>query len=151
MKIFDLLSWIPVIFLLSLAIIFFYLSVRSIPRPLVKAWQRVIKILKFIKDIALATLFPFLFIASFFSLPILIPRVIDGFTSVETLTKRCMEAHSSTVRVGAICSDGWRSHATGRGACSWHGGVSEWIYTTRYHKSYYECKEDAKRQSWIAN
>lgn len=31
-------------------------------------------------------------------------------------------------RVGAICEDGTRSYATGRGACSWHGGVSEWLY-----------------------
>jgi hypothetical protein len=32
-----------------------------------------------------------------------------------------------TVRVGAICMDGWRSHATGSGACSYHGGVAEWL------------------------
>lgn len=31
-------------------------------------------------------------------------------------------------RVGAICMDGTRSYATGRGACSWHGGVSTWLY-----------------------
>jgi hypothetical protein len=30
-------------------------------------------------------------------------------------------------RVGAVCADGWASHATGRGACSWHGGVREWL------------------------
>jgi hypothetical protein len=32
------------------------------------------------------------------------------------------------VRVGAICCDGSRSNATGRGACSHHGGVCEWLY-----------------------
>ncbi|MDO4901990.1 MAG: hypothetical protein Q4A21_00285 [bacterium] len=31
-------------------------------------------------------------------------------------------------RVGAICMDGWHSYATGRGACSWHGGVNYWLY-----------------------
>lgn len=31
-------------------------------------------------------------------------------------------------RVGAICGDGSRSSATGRGACSRHGGVAEWLY-----------------------
>ena len=31
-------------------------------------------------------------------------------------------------RVGAICRDGRRSYATGRGACSHHGGVSYWLY-----------------------
>ncbi len=32
------------------------------------------------------------------------------------------------VRVGAVCRDGTLSTATGRGACSWHGGVAEWLY-----------------------
>lgn len=32
------------------------------------------------------------------------------------------------IRTGAICYDGSYSTATGRGACSWHGGVDEWIY-----------------------
>jgi hypothetical protein len=31
-------------------------------------------------------------------------------------------------RVGATCSDGWQSSATGRGACSHHGGVADWQY-----------------------
>lgn len=31
------------------------------------------------------------------------------------------------VRVGAICNDGWRSDATGSGACSHHGGVAYWL------------------------
>lgn len=35
---------------------------------------------------------------------------------------------SSGGRVGAICRDGTRSYATGRGACSHHGGVSYWLY-----------------------
>ena len=28
---------------------------------------------------------------------------------------------------GAICNDGHRSYSTGRGTCSWHGGVSHYI------------------------
>jgi hypothetical protein len=32
------------------------------------------------------------------------------------------------IRIGAVCSDGWRSTATGSGACSWHGGVDHWLY-----------------------
>ena len=35
------------------------------------------------------------------------------------------------VRVGAICNDGWESDATGRGACSHHGGVNYWLVETR--------------------
>lgn len=31
-------------------------------------------------------------------------------------------------RTGAICKDGWKSTATGRGACSHHGGVDHWLY-----------------------
>ncbi|MBR3176472.1 hypothetical protein IKF25_00660 [Candidatus Saccharibacteria bacterium] len=34
---------------------------------------------------------------------------------------------SSGTRYGAICRDGTRSNATGRGACSHHGGVSTWL------------------------
>lgn len=32
-----------------------------------------------------------------------------------------------TVQGGAICRDGTRSYSTGRGTCSWHGGVAEWL------------------------
>lgn len=28
---------------------------------------------------------------------------------------------------GAICNDGTRSYSTGRGTCSWHGGVRRYI------------------------
>lgn len=38
------------------------------------------------------------------------------------------EEPSYGYRIGAICNDGSYSDATGRGACSWHGGVSEWLY-----------------------
>lgn len=31
-------------------------------------------------------------------------------------------------RVGATCRDGSHSNATGRGACSHHGGVAQWLY-----------------------
>jgi len=33
-----------------------------------------------------------------------------------------------SVRCGAVCRDGWRSDATGSGACSHHGGVAHWVY-----------------------
>jgi cell division protein FtsB len=33
------------------------------------------------------------------------------------------------VRSGATCRDGSTSYATGRGACSWHGGVAFWNYS----------------------
>lgn len=35
---------------------------------------------------------------------------------------------NNSVRVGAICVDGWESSSTGRGTCSSHGGVSYWLY-----------------------
>ena len=41
------------------------------------------------------------------------------------------DEHKWSVRVGAICSDGWHSSATGSGACSWHGGVREWLTVER--------------------
>ncbi len=33
-------------------------------------------------------------------------------------------------RTGAICADGTRSNATGRGACAGHGGVKQWLYAS---------------------
>ncbi len=35
--------------------------------------------------------------------------------------------NNSGIRYGAICRDGTSSSATGRGACSHHGGVSYWL------------------------
>jgi len=34
---------------------------------------------------------------------------------------------SSGARIGATCRDGSHSNATGRGACSHHGGVGQWL------------------------
>lgn len=36
---------------------------------------------------------------------------------------------TSSGRTGAICRDGSQSSATGRGACSHHGGVAQWLYS----------------------
>lgn len=36
---------------------------------------------------------------------------------------------SQGYRIGATCSDGWSSSATGSGACSHHGGVARWRYS----------------------
>jgi len=58
--------------------------------------------------------------------------VTDNGGATDTVT------HSSLVqsptptpprRIGAICRDGWRSSATGSGACSHHGGVDHWLYS----------------------
>lgn len=77
------------------------------------------------------------------------PRVIDGFTSIEVLEQRCLEESKFSYRVGAICQDGWRSSATGRGACSHHGGVKRWLYKEEYRKTKKECREYAKERSWL--
>jgi hypothetical protein len=37
-------------------------------------------------------------------------------------------------RIGCICRDGWHSSATGRGACSHHGGVDHWLYQKKGQK-----------------
>jgi len=77
----------------------------------------------------------------------------DQWWQVQTSTKRCWvplsnvivagnralvsvvvtivdqpSAPKTGVRTGAICRDGWTSSATGRGACSHHGGVGHWTY-----------------------
>ncbi len=54
-------------------------------------------------------------------------------------------------RIGAICRDGSSSYATGSGACSWHGGVDEWLYETQdYYKfSYENCLNKAKKMNLL--
>lgn len=39
------------------------------------------------------------------------------------------------VKIGALCEDGFNSNATGSGACSYHGGVSEWQYKKVPHET----------------
>lgn len=45
-----------------------------------------------------------------------------------TAPKQQAPQTSSNGRTGAECRDGTRSSATGRGACSHHGGVARWLY-----------------------
>lgn len=77
------------------------------------------------------------------------PRIIDGLTPVDVLAERYHDHSKYEYRVGAICNDGWRSGARGRGACSHHGGVKEWIYQTAYKKTYDECRKEAEGNSWL--
>ena len=77
------------------------------------------------------------------------PRIIDGLTPVDTLTIKYHEQSKYIFRVGATCNDGWQSSATGRGACSHHGGVKEWKYDTAYKKSITDCRKEAEEKSWL--
>jgi hypothetical protein len=45
-----------------------------------------------------------------------------------TKTYNNYNSENIKVRVGAVCRDGTTSTATGRGACSHHGGVDYWLY-----------------------
>ncbi len=76
------------------------------------------------------------------------PSIVNRLTPVDTLTIRLHENSKFKCRVGATCSDGWHSNATGRGACSHHGGVSEWLYGYSYEKTMDECKVEAISLSW---
>jgi hypothetical protein len=60
------------------------------------------------------------------------PKQETGFSDVEYYIE---DATVTGGRVGAICEDGSRSDATGRGACSHHGGVSRWLYSERPDRS----------------
>jgi len=78
---------------------------------------------------------------------ILGPR--DNQAMAEVLYKKALK--TKEYRIGAICSDGTNSSATGRGACSWHGGVEEWLYKTEmYHsKSFEECEVEAQQMNLL--
>ena len=49
-----------------------------------------------------------------------------GFVSSQSLQKGKSVVSYYSVRTGAVCNDGSHSTATGRGACSHHGGVAYW-------------------------
>lgn len=63
--------------------------------------------------------------------PISLPTTVPVYTATTIPyyppTNVPSYSYNTFVRTGAICSDGWRSTATGSGACSWHGGVYKWI------------------------
>jgi hypothetical protein len=76
-------------------------------------------------------------------------RVKDGFTDPKVIANRIYKEASWSYRIGAYCEDGTKSFATGRGACSWHGGVDEWIHETKYKKTKEACLKEAYEISWL--
>lgn len=51
----------------------------------------------------------------------------EGYVFKKFIKKGKTKVTTYTYRIGAVCRDGTRSTATGRGACSHHGGVSYWL------------------------
>lgn len=54
--------------------------------------------------------------------------VVTPAPSSSTSSSSAQNSQSTSQRTGAICRDGSLSSATGRGACSHHGGVAHWTY-----------------------
>lgn len=52
---------------------------------------------------------------------------IQSITRMAVLTLLLFLLWACRKGEGAICNDGWRSHSTGSGTCSWHGGVHHYI------------------------
>lgn len=50
----------------------------------------------------------------------------EGYVATKAIASGEAVVTYSSVRTGAVCRDGSSSRATGRGACSHHGGVSRW-------------------------
>jgi hypothetical protein len=59
------------------------------------------------------------------------PVTVGSNTQLNFVLQRTTSLPASTTRtrIGATCTDGWTSTATGSGACSSHGGVRCWRYT----------------------
>lgn len=53
-------------------------------------------------------------------------RTYNYSPSIKSATET--RTNNARARIGAVCKDGTTSRATGRGACSHHGGVSYWLY-----------------------
>lgn len=77
-----------------------------------------------------------------------IPRIIDGLTPVDVLAFKIYEKSKRTFN-GAVCNDGHISHSQGRGTCSWHSGVDYYFYKGEYSKTIEECREEARKISWL--
>jgi hypothetical protein len=75
-------------------------------------------------------------------------RIVDGFTSVETLTMKLHE-RSKYIFSGSKCNDGFISISQGQGSCSWHNGVTYEFYKGEYSKTLEECRTEAEELSWI--
>jgi hypothetical protein len=76
-------------------------------------------------------------------------KVVMGLQKPETIATKLYYGSSINVRIGAYCNDGWESNATGRGACSQHGGVDIWKTKTVYLKSREQCYKEALEISWL--
>ena len=63
----------------------------------------------------------------------------NAFRPIDDLVNICLDSSSYEVRTGATCNDGSSSSATGRGACSHHGGVMDWRVRDVYGTSRSEC------------
>jgi len=51
---------------------------------------------------------------------------ISGYVFKKYIREGQAKVNFYSYRIGAVCKDGTNSSATGRGACSHHGGVSRW-------------------------
>ncbi len=76
-------------------------------------------------------------------------QVSESLKTPYELQQICIEQSAYEVRSGARCSDGSSSSATGSGACSWHGGVDEWVNRIEHSKSSQECLEEAESRSFM--
>lgn len=56
-------------------------------------------------------------------------RVLLAVALASVMALSGSQAQSTRHRIGAMCQDNTTSTATGRGACSHHGGVSCWRYS----------------------
>ncbi|WP_118973911.1 TIR domain-containing protein [Taibaiella koreensis] len=70
------------------------------------------------------------------------------FTPKDELARQLFENSRRKVRC-AVCKDGDTSQASGRGACSHHGGVEHYFFRDVYSKTPEESLEEAEQISWI--
>jgi len=53
---------------------------------------------------------------------------LDNPVNLNNNSQDVYQIHKPRKRIGAVCRDGTTTSATGRGACSHHGGVRYWLY-----------------------
>jgi hypothetical protein len=104
-----------------------------------------------VKQISFQIILSLLIFLFIFSIPFDFDFFNDRFKDETFLTEELYAEQKKLFvpgRIGAECFDGTFSKATGRGACSHHGGVREWIYAKE--PTLEEARRKAANISWFA-
>jgi hypothetical protein len=69
------------------------------------------------------------------------------FDVIQAKVEASQEPTSLSVYRYTLCQDGWHSGSVGRGTCSWHGGIKEYVYEQVANPDYQEMTNEERAQA----